>query len=147
MTASTPKPKPPRAVLWGACERCGAGGTASTENPRLCTLCGPPPEVEFERARTVDRRIRLARHAAARTDALVDSTALQAVPPDAEHIWLRNPASVYAHLFRDGAPDSYCGRMRLRHRVRADLDEPAPEATRTCKACRRVFEAGRGRGL
>lgn len=145
MTA--PTPKPPRAVLWGSCERCGAGGPASEDNPRLCALCGPTPEVLLERARTVDRRIRLARHAADRADTLAGSSPLQAVPPDAEHIWLRNPTSRYAHLFLDDQSESYCGRMRLRHRVRADLDEPAPEATRTCKQCRRVFEAGRGRGL
>lgn len=130
----------PRAIQWGACERCRGGGSASPLDARFCVICLPPPQVARERAAVVDRRVRLARDAANRTL----SRSLDApVAPDAEHVWLKVRERKMAHLFADATQTSLCGRIWLGREARADLDTPAAENGAACRSCWTAYRSGR----
>jgi hypothetical protein len=134
----------PRAILWGACERCRGGGEPSPVDDRFCALCWPSLEDLRHRQKLTDRRLALASRAAAQSaESELASAPLRAVPPDAEHIWLSSRAWGAPHLFADGETESRCGKVAVLRRVRADLDTPAPEAVQGCRACWRSYRRGR----
>jgi hypothetical protein len=45
----------PRAIKWGACERCRGGGPASELDARFCATCLPRPGVLQSREVVADR--------------------------------------------------------------------------------------------
>lgn len=137
MTAPNPVPKP---ILWGACERCRGGGSASPLDPRFCATCLPHPQVLADRGAAVERRVRQSRHAATRTQwAAVDAP----IAPDAEHVWLQVEPRGVAHLFADATETSRCGRKWLGRQAHADLDTPAPENGAACRSCWTAYRTGR----
>lgn len=136
--------KPPKPVLWGACERCGRGDVPASElDHRFCEMCLPRPDVLHSLADQVARRHRLARHAADRPQApaAVDPP----IAPDAEHVWRRVPPWRTAHLFADGKLLSYCRQAGFDRPTAADLDLPAPETAKACRTCWSSYRSPRRR--
>jgi hypothetical protein len=140
----TPTPRrcrPGEVQRWIICQYHGGGGQTRPFNPRhertpeWCDRCDLDPDTEWSLWQKVNKR-----H--------VDSLALAKVsrmdPPGDGHVWVKLGDWNIAHLYKIGARDGYCGKMRLLMPAAED-DRRAQETDRPCSACGQAYRAARAR--